>query len=194
MKWTAISLCALAAGAAACSTTKTASKTPDTVTSASEGARPKPELKAPEWLPVQAREMLAARMQRHGEEMMYLTAMVLTVNYEGAAHLAGHIAEEPRIPRPSPDEHGTISELLPARFFELQDELNQRAQSMASAARAREEGKMLNAYSRLTETCVSCHVLYMHEPGDEEGAFDADPGELEAEPAEDDTSAPPRAE
>lgn len=185
MKWTGFSLGAIALGALACSSTTTATKPPETATSAPK-EQPKAELKAPEWLPVQAREMLAARMQRHGEEMMYLTAMVLTVNYEGAAHLAGHIAEEPRIPRPSPDEHGTISELLPARFFELQDELNQRALVMASAAGAREQGKMLEAYSRLTETCVSCHVLYMHDDRSQATPrdFDSESQEFEAEPAD----------
>jgi hypothetical protein len=183
MKRTAITLSAIAVGALACSSTTTATKAPETAAATAEGARSKPEVPAPRWLPVQAREMLAARMQRHGEEMMYLTAMVLTVNYEGAAHLAGHIAEEPRIPRPRVDEHGTISELLPTRFFELQDELNQRAQSMASAARAHEKDAMLTAYSRLTETCVSCHVLYMHDEESEgrSGAFEADPEEAEPE-------------
>jgi hypothetical protein len=186
MNWTAISLGAIALGALACTSTTTATKAPDTATSGSEGDRARAELKAPEWLPVQAREMLSARMQRHGEEMMYLTAMVLTVNYEGAAHLAGHIAEEPRIPRPSPDERGTISELLPERFFELQDELNQRALVMASAAGGREEGKMLEAYSRLTATCVSCHVLYMSDEGRlaTPDDLDSESEELEAEPAE----------
>jgi hypothetical protein len=183
MKWTAISLSALLASGVACSPSTTATKTPEAPESSS--ARPQPKLHAPDWLPVQAREMLASRMQRHGEEMMYLTAMVLTVNYEGAAHLAQHIAEEPRIPRPTSGEQGTISQLLPERFFQLQDELNERAKSMAAAAREQEEGKMIAAYSRLTETCVSCHVLYMRddEEGErpKEGSFDLEPEELESD-------------
>jgi hypothetical protein len=179
MKWTVISLSTLLASGVACSTSTAATKAP--VAPASAGARPQPKLHPPDWLPVQAREMLAARMQRHGEEMMYLTAMVLTVNYEGAAHLAQHIAEEPRIPRPSSGEQGTISQLLPERFFQLQDELNQRAVTMASAAREQQEGKMIEAYSRLTETCVSCHVLYMRDD-EREDAFDADTEELDHEP------------
>jgi hypothetical protein len=124
--------------------------------------------------------MLAARMQRHGEEMMYLTAMVLTLNHEGAAHLAEHIAEEPRIGRPGTDDHGTISELLPARFFDLQDELSERAKTMASAARTGANDAMVHAYARLTETCVSCHEAYM--TGEETGAFDRDPDAFEQEP------------
>jgi cytochrome c553 len=124
--------------------------------------------------------MLAARMQRHGEEMMYLTAMVLTLNYDGAAYLAERIAEEPRIGRPAPDEHGTISEILPSRFFVLQDELNERAKAMAAAARTRTKDDMLNAYGRLTNTCVSCHEAYLE--SDEAPEY---PGYgIEREPAE----------
>jgi hypothetical protein len=189
MKWLALSLSTVLAGGLACATTSTTSRSPDTAarTSASGASRRPPKLHAPDYLPIQAREMLAARMQRHGEEMMYLTAMVLTLNHEGAAHLAEHIAEEPRIARPGPDEHGTISQLLPARFFDLQDELNERAKVMASAARTGANDEMVQAYGRLTQTCVSCHEAYLSDDDAtdaESGALDGQPREFEAEPFE----------
>jgi cytochrome c' len=181
MKWIALSLSTVLAGGLACATTGTTAKSPDTAakTTASAPPGPPPKLRAPDYLPVQAREILFGRMQRHGEEMMYLTAMVLTLNHEGAAHLADHIAEEPRIGRPRPEEHGTISELLPERFFDLQDELNDRAKDMASAARTGANDKMVQAYGRLTQTCVSCHEAYLADDdatGEESGAFE---GELD---------------
>jgi cytochrome c' len=190
MKWIALSLSTVLAGGLACATTSTASKSPDSAgNAASSSSRPAPKLQPPDWLPVQAREMLAARMQRHGEEMMYLTAMVLTLNHEGAAHLAEHIAEEPRIGRPTSEERGTISELLPERFFDLQDELNDRAKAMASAARTGANDKMVQAYGRLTQTCVSCHEAYLADDratGEESGALDVDPDDREQEPVEGD--------
>src|SRR5688572_3610556 len=185
MRWTALSLSTLLIGGLACSSTTSASKGVSAPASSTEAPPPPPQIKPPNWLPVQAREMLAARMARHGEEMMYLTAMVLTVNYEGAAQIAEHIAEEPRIARPTPDEHGTISELLPTRFFELQDELKERAIAMAAAARSQRKEDMLQGFGRLTETCVSCHITYLQndEAGYREGVYD-DLDNTEQEPLE----------
>lgn len=176
MNWIAVTLNTLLAGGIACAAS-TASKTSATAHEApsAESSRPQAMLQASEWLPVQAREMLARRMKRHGEEMMHLTAMVLTLNHEGAVYAAEHIAEEPTIGRPTAGEHGTISELLPARFFDFQDELSDRAMTMANAARAGSYDKMMLAYNRLTETCIGCHVVYLKY----EEATDSESGDLD---------------
>jgi len=142
--------------------------TPAGPVTAAAGPPAPAKLPEPEWLPEAAREMLATRMQRHGEELMLLLVTVLTLGHEDSAHLAREVAAEPRIGRPSPGEKDTLNALLPARFFELQDELRERALSVADAADAKDSGRVVRAFGKLTETCVSCHAVYL----DAEAALD----------------------
>jgi hypothetical protein len=105
--------------------------------------------------------MLTARMERHAEEMMLLLVSVLTLHHDDTELLADHVAAEPRLGRPGPTEKGTISALLPRRFFAFQDELIERARTLAAAARAKDNARIVRAYGQLTETCVSCHSAYL---------------------------------
>ncbi len=124
-------------------------------------AAPAPSLPEPEWLPSEAREMLSARMQRHGEEMMLLLVSVMTLSHEDTQQLAEEVAAEPRLGRPNPGEKDTINARLPARFFDLQDQLRERANAVAAAAVAKDDGRIVRAYGQLAETCVSCHTVYL---------------------------------
>lgn len=123
---------------------------------------PQAILGAPDWLPNEAREMLASRMQRHGEELLLLLVSVMTLHHEETERLAEQVAAEPRLGRPSPGESGTISSLLPERFFDLQEELQVRARAMAEAARTKDDTRIVRAYGQLAETCVSCHSVYLN--------------------------------
>ena len=118
-------------------------------------------LPEPNWLPTEAREMLSARMDRHGEVMMMLLVSVMTLQHSDTELLAEQVAAEPRIGRPATGEKGTISALLPPRFFTLEDELVDRAHAVANAARANDNGRIVRAYGQLAETCVSCHSVYL---------------------------------
>lgn len=120
-------------------------------------------MREPEWLPEEAREILTARMQRHGEDMMFLMASVVLLSHDGAEHLANQIASEPRIGRPAAEERDTVSSLLPPRFFDLQDELRERARAVAVAAKAKDTARMVKAHGQLVETCVKCHSVYLRD-------------------------------
>lgn len=122
-------------------------------------------------LPPQAREVLRSRMERHGAEMTVLMATVVLLDYEAAEALALDIAREPRLGRPMPSETDTLNALLPPRFFDLQDQLLQRAEATAAAARLRDDAGLARAFSALGETCVSCHSAYLRTGADsDEGA------------------------
>jgi hypothetical protein len=149
----------------ACATTAPAPKPPQAEGERAQPVAPGPlRLAEPEWLPPRAREMLTARMQRHGQEMMSLVVNLVILRHEETAVAAEEIAAEPRLSRPLPDERDTINALLPARFFDLEDELRERAQSVADAARSRDDARLIAAYGQLTETCVSCHTVYLRDP------------------------------
>lgn len=128
---------------------------------ASPAPAPVAALPDPDWLPTEAKEMLHARMDRHGEVMMLLLVSVLTLHQNDTELLAEQVAAEPRLGRPGPAEKGTLNALLPTRFFGLQDELTERAHALAEAARASDHGRIVRAYGRLAETCVSCHSVYL---------------------------------
>jgi len=122
----------------------------------------KPRLQKPEYLPEQARVLLRSRMERHGDDMMMLMATVLMLRYEATEELALNIAREPKLVRPGPGDLDILNQSLPPRFFDLQAQLSERAQSVADAAKIRDDAKVVRAYGRLAETCVACHSTYFH--------------------------------
>lgn len=139
-----------------------------------ESPKAPPVMQKPEWIPSEAREMLTARMRRHGEEMMFLVVSVLILSYDSAEEMAEEIAAEPKIGRPGAGESGTINALLPQRFFEFQDELRERADAVSDAAHAKDHVRLVRAYGQLAETCVGCHAAYMESepPSDERDEID----------------------
>jgi hypothetical protein len=159
----------------ACATSAAAPTPPPkgpSAASPAEPARAEPAragLRQPEWLPDEVSEMLSERMQRHGRQMMFLLMDVLTLNHEETAAEAEAIAAEPRFGRPAPGEKGTISSLLPAQFFDLEDQLHAQAHELAQAAGAADEPRVVAAYGLLTQTCVTCHSVYLHHDADDDG-------------------------
>jgi hypothetical protein len=161
--------------ASSAATTKPVAKAPEGATndtgvsatgnSPAKGERERPEMRKPEWLPDEVREMLSQRMQRHSRTMVFLLMDVVTLSHEDTVEEAEAIADEPRFGRPAPGEKGTISALLPARFFELEDQLRVQAKALAAAARASDDARLVRVYGELTQTCVSCHTVYLTDDG-----------------------------
>jgi hypothetical protein len=122
-----------------------------------ESAQPR-HLPPPSDLSPMARQLLRERMVRHGKTMSELVQSVIVLDYNEAARLSRDIAEEPRLGRPvSPSD---LNAGLPDKFFELQDELHERATHLAEVARTRNGAALAPAFGQLAETCVSCHRVY----------------------------------
>ncbi len=77
------------------------------------------------------------------------------------ARLAGAIASEPRITRPGVGSGDELNAELPERFFVLQDELRSKAKTLADAALDAPGDALVQKYSDLTRTCVSCHQSFL---------------------------------
>ncbi len=120
-------------------------------------------LPTPDRFPPLAREILHRRMLRHGDDMLSLVSSVLMLNHQGVEALATEIVREPRLGRPTPADPDTLNVQLPPRFFVLQDELKDRARTVASAAHAQDNEKVVKSFGQLVETCVSCHAVYLDE-------------------------------
>jgi hypothetical protein len=138
---------------------------------ASAGARPgpvqdparaeAPALPEPAWLPMEARQLLSTRMQRHGDDLTLLLPSVVLLDHRWVEKLTESIASEPRLARAGAGDADTLNARLPARFFELQDLMRTRAKAVAEAARAKDDVRMGTAFGELTQTCVTCHALYV---------------------------------
>ncbi len=119
-----------------------------------------PELGTPERIPPAARAVIASKMRRHAQQLPVLLSEVVVLDYDGVARTAGELFDEPQIARPVTGDE--LNGLLPERFFVLQDALRTEARQVVAAAAQRDAPRLAGAFSGLTETCVSCHDLYLH--------------------------------
>ncbi|NMO19798.1 cytochrome c [Pyxidicoccus fallax] len=130
-----------------------------------KAAKPAPSLPVPPYMPEGARAALRQKMERHGQAMTDLMLGVMLLQYEVAGDAAGRIVNEPRLGRPIPGGDDELNSLLPERFFTLQDELRSRAQAVEAAAKKRDDAALAESFGQLTQTCVSCHSVYLnHRP------------------------------
>ena len=115
-------------------------------------------------LPKLAAKVMRKQMGRHAQRMEGLQWSALMLNYETTKGISSSIVDEPRIARPTGDAD-TINQIIPAAFYDLQDELHAAAGDLAKASEAKNDQSMIQAYSRLTKTCIACHSLYLKIPG-----------------------------
>jgi len=124
-----------------------------------------PHLPTPGYLPAIARGVLKNRMARHAEHMTALVQAVVLFDRPTIVEEARAIAEESTLARPTTDDATELNALLPARFFELQDELRKNARRLATASQGQDAEAVADAHAELTRTCVRCHATYLGGPG-----------------------------
>ena len=131
------------------------------------GAAPeaKKKLPPPGYLSPQLRKVLDKRMEHHGTAAMGLTVSVVLLAHDDVAELALKIADAPGLSRMREGQEDTLNALLPQRFFMFQDQLKRRARDLADVAAKRDNEKIHAAFSRLTQTCMGCHAVYLNGPG-----------------------------
>jgi hypothetical protein len=117
-------------------------------------------LPPPAQLSPTTRALLHTKMAQHRRDMTDLVMAVILIDYPESARLARSIAEEPRLARPLTKDATELNTTLPDRYFQLQDELHERAAHLAEVARARNGAELASAFGQLAETCVSCHRVY----------------------------------
>jgi len=163
----ALSLLALLAACAqhtASSAKTTTTQGPEATPAPSTHEATKKELPARQDLPLVLRETLSSSMERHGEELTFLLADVVLLQYAQAEELAQLLADEPKLGRPAPGDVDSLNALLPEAFFVYQDQLAERAKVLGQAAHAKNDAALVKAFGALAETCVGCHSTYLHDP------------------------------
>jgi hypothetical protein len=130
---------------------------------AAPASKKRPTLDRAEPFPVLARKALEKYMLDHGEDMDTLLWSALMLDYELIVNRAERMANRPRLSRPS-DDINTLNAFLPARFFELQDQMSAAVVDMARAGRVKDDAAIGKSYARMAETCIACHSLYLRAP------------------------------
>jgi hypothetical protein len=110
-------------------------------------------------LPGPVRQVLQSLMAQHRGDMADLVAASMGVLYEDMARAADRVAAT-SLSRPLTGDATELNAFLPARFFDLQDELVLRARTLAGVARQHDAGATASAYAAISETCVNCHATY----------------------------------
>jgi hypothetical protein len=122
-----------------------------------------PTLAEREDLPLEAREVLTARMLRHGDQMGALSIAVVLLDYEVVQLLAERMVEEPVLGRPLPGDDKSLNAMLPKSFFVHQDALSEATRALAKAARQKDDQKLAETYFGVAQSCVDCHSAYLHD-------------------------------
>jgi hypothetical protein len=104
-------------------------------------------------------------MARHDESMESLLWSSLNLQHALIVQQSEWVAADAGIPRPPEGDAGDpINQVLPARFFDLQDELRRHARDLARAAQRRDDEGIARSYGELASTCIRCHGLYLRLP------------------------------
>jgi Cytochrome C' len=126
-------------------------------------ATPTPALPVREDLPVEAHEVLASRMMRHGDQMSAMMLAVVLLDYEVVRLLTSKMISEPLLGRPAAGDEHSLNGMLPASFFVHQDQMLAATRTLAAAAAQTDDLKLVAAFNDVSRSCVGCHSAYLHE-------------------------------
>lgn len=124
-------------------------------------ARPsaKEELARPSTIPPALLSVLKTKMGQHDLQMKELMTRVVLLDDDGIARAAGEIFDEPSLARPILGDE--LNQLLPERFFALQDDLRNSARLLVIASSHHDRAAVAEDFAALSKTCVACHDVYL---------------------------------
>jgi hypothetical protein len=103
--------------------------------------------------------IVRSQMSRQWDLLNELRWAAASLEFERTHLIARGIIREVHCGRPATGGV-SLSEVIPARYLELQDELGLRAQELARVALSTDRRAVTHAYGEMVRTCVRCHDLY----------------------------------
>jgi len=100
---------------------------------------------------------LTDRMNRHGVDLIELTHAVTVLDRKAIASTADRIRLDTALTLRV--DGGVVKD---TRFQQLDQQLRERVTELATAARRYDDAALAPAFGRTMETCVRCHVSYLH--------------------------------
>ena len=125
---------------------------------------PKARLARDTPLSPRARELLAAPMARHVEDVGSMLWDLIMLDREHALKMAAQLAEAPRVSNSGNSSSKELAELFPERFLSLEGEMHAAVAAVVPAVRGANNPELSAALERLTLTCVGCHDVYLRMP------------------------------
>ncbi len=117
-------------------------------------------LAAQEDLPHAVRPATKAAMSRHGEHASALTVSIALGSYDQTLEHVDALLSEPRPATPPPGDTSTLNELLPARYFELDDRFRSALQRLKRAAQDHDDDRSIAELGSVVRACRACHRAF----------------------------------
>jgi hypothetical protein len=121
---------------------------------------PPSRLEPPAALPEVSRAVLRTLMAAHARNMSDLVSAIMLLDYPRINAGAKGVASDASVARPLTGDATELNAQLPARFFQLQDDLRAEAAKLAVSAENLDAFQVADSYGRLSQTCVRCHAVY----------------------------------
>jgi Cytochrome C' len=125
------------------------------------GGTPDPVVMPAERIPSDTEAKLTDRMKRHAVDLLELTHAVTVLDRKAIAETADRIRLDTALTLKA---DAGVSKAT--RFQQLDQQLRERATELATAARRYDDAALAPAFGRTMETCVRCHVSYLHKGTD----------------------------
>jgi len=110
-----------------------------------------------------ARALVHQKMENDSKDMTELVWAVVLLDYGRTGQLARAIATEPRVARPTGADATELNAAFSPRFFDLQDQLRDRARRLADATVTHDAKLVARSFSAVIETCVMCHDAFLND-------------------------------
>jgi hypothetical protein len=107
------------------------------------------------------REALKRKMKNHSKDFLSLPLHIVLADFAAVQRATQGIMNEPRIDKASA---GDDLSGLSGPFFQLQDQLRERAGALNKAAQGKDVSEMTAALGPMMETCATCCWLPPHLP------------------------------
>jgi hypothetical protein len=133
-----------------------------------------PSASPPESLSRAARQLLEARMKRHGEQMSALMNAVVVLDWAGVQRASVRLIEEPAFAPPLPGDEVSFNAQLPPSFFVRQRELLEAVRALNVAAEQKSDHALKVAFNSVSGACIQCHATYLEQAARPD-VFDARP-------------------
>jgi hypothetical protein len=123
--------------------------------------QPERHLPAVGRVPEVARAALSTQMRTHVRGMIELVSTATVLDYDATSASVRRLLDEPRVARPMGGGADELNAQLPARFFELQDELRANLETVGRAAAVRSPDALADSLGATMKTCIHCHDAYV---------------------------------
>ncbi|MBK7861963.1 MAG: cytochrome c [Archangiaceae bacterium] len=111
----------------------------------------------PEKVTARVRDALKRKMKNHSKDFSSMPLHIVLADFAAVERASLGIMNEPRLDKAAA---GDDLSGLAGPYFQLQDQLRERAGALNKAAQGKDVSAMTTALGSVMETCATCHLIY----------------------------------